>query len=99
MIAIQGDTLEIRPDVRNNARQYYLLDLIAIHGREVQLDGANSAAHVLVPGYGAFYGVEIDRLAGIAIAEGGEFRSDFAQTLTFAGDLKVLAARGAVMMR
>lgn len=94
-----GTKLTLRDDRREIVRQYLLLDLLSINGRDMQPSTAASAASVLVPGHGAFFGLEMDELVNVAIASAGDLRDDISHSQTFASDIKALSQRGFTMMR
>lgn len=60
----QGAIAEVR---RKIARRYFLLDIAATTGSPLGL-AAKPTGSLLVPDYGAFYGIKLDRLANEAIA-------------------------------
>lgn len=57
----------ISAERRTIARRYFLLDIAATTGSPLGL-AAKPTGSLLVPGYGAFYGIKLDRLAKEAIA-------------------------------
>lgn len=94
-----GTRLSLRDDRREIVRQLLLLDLVSINGREVQPGNAFTAANVLVSGHGAFFGLEMDELANVAIANAGELRDEISHSQTFAADIRALSQQGFTMMR
>lgn len=99
VIRKEGTKLALHEGRREIVRQHLLLDVLSIHGRDVQLGTAASAASVLVSGHGAFFGLEMDELVNSAVANGGELREDISHSQTFAADIKALSQRGFTMMR
>jgi hypothetical protein len=89
-----SNKLTLREDRRHIIRQYYLLDILSIHGRNIQPGTSTSVASILVPGRGAFFGLEMDELATVAIAHAGKLREDISHSQTFAADIKALSQRG-----
>jgi hypothetical protein len=93
-LASNGKKLALREDRREIVRQHLLLDVLSIHGRELQPKQPTNGARVLVPGHGAFWGLEMDELVSGAIASSGTLRDEFADSQTFTRDLKAIAQRG-----
>jgi hypothetical protein len=94
-VILKEDTkLTLRNERREIVRQHLLLDVLSIHGRDVQPGTAASAASVLVCGHGAFFGLEIDELANLAVASAGKLREEISHSQTFAADIKALSQRG-----
>jgi hypothetical protein len=98
VIVKQGTRLRLRDDRRAIVRQYLLLDVAAINGRDIQPGTAASPASVLVPGYGAFHGMEMDELVNVAVSEAGSLRDDISHSQTFTADIKALSQRGHIMV-
>ncbi len=94
-----GAMLELKTDRRDTIRQHLLLDVLAIHGREMKPGSAAAPASVLVPGYGAFWGMAMDELVNVAVANvgAGTLRDEIEHSQTFAADIKALAQRGLCM--
>jgi hypothetical protein len=88
----------LRDNRRNIVRQHLLLDVLACNGHVLK-PGSTSSACILIPGYGAFYGMEIDDLAIKSIAVAGQLRDDLSHSHTFSSDIRALSQRGLVMMR
>ena len=99
MIDKDTTTLKLRDERRQIVRQHLPLDVLAIHGKEVQPGTPAAAASVLIPGYGAFYGLEMDELVSAAAASSGTLKEDIEDSKTFASDIKALSQGGFVMMR
>jgi len=98
VIIKKGSQLVLRDDRRPIVRQHLLLDVVAIHGKSVQPGTTTSSASVLVPGYGAFYGLEMDELVSKAISVAGSLLEDISHSQTFATDIKELSQRGQIMV-
>lgn len=94
VILKDGSRLVMRDDRREIVRQLLLLDVLSIHGRDIQPGTANSAATILVPGYGAFYGLAMDEMVNIAVTNAGKLREDISHSQTFAADIKKLSQQG-----
>lgn len=93
-----GTKLILRDERREVVRQHLLLDVLSINGREMQPGTAASSARVMVPGFGAFYGMEIDELVSAALLSAGILREDISHSLTFAADIKTLSQKGHCMV-
>jgi len=99
LVRKEGATLKIKDERRSIVRQHLLLDVLAIHGRDIHPGNSKTAACVMIPGYGAFYGLEMDELVGSAISAAGILREEIAHSQTFASDIKELSQSGLIMMR
>ena len=99
VIGKTGTKLVLKDERRSLVRQYLLLDILSIYGEVIQPGTAASAASILVPGYGAFYGLNIDQLVNVAIDNAGIFRDEISQSQTFSADIKALSQCGFTMMR
>ena len=86
--------LSLRDDRRETVRQHLLLDVLCIHGRDIQPGTTASVASVLVSGHGPFFGMEMDKLANVAIAKAGQLGEEISHSQTFAADIKALSQRG-----
>lgn len=99
IIKTNGHTLQIRDDRREIIRQHFLLDMIATNGYQIDPKAQETMGNILIPGYGMFYGTELDELVKIAIDNAGILRDDISHSQTFASDIKALSRRGFVMVR
>ena len=95
----RGTKLDLRPDRREVVRQYLLLDVLSLHGQDMQSVTTTSGDKVLVPGYGAFFGLEREGLFKIVTQSAGKLRDDFSDQKTFAADIEALSQRGFIMVR
>ncbi len=82
---------------RQIVRRYLLLDLIALNSKSLSRD--ELAGKILVPGYGAFNGMPIDKLAEIAIEASPVLADDFSHSPTFLSDVRWLVENGYAMAR
>lgn len=98
VIIKKGSQLVLRDDRRSIVRQHLLLDVVAINGKSVQPGTSTSSASVLVPGYGAFYGLEMDELVSKAISVAGSLNEEICHSQTFATDIKTLSQQGQIMV-
>lgn len=99
IIKANGHNLHIRDDRRDIIRQHFLLDMIAINGYQINPKAQETMGNILIPGYGMFYGIELDELVKVAIGSAGILRDDISHSQTFASDIKALSRRGLVMVR
>lgn len=97
LINKNGSMLSLREERREIVRQYLLLDVLALFGKEIQPGAPTSPASVLVPGYGAFHGMEMDELVRVALAHAGTLSADISDSQTFTSDIKALAQRDLCM--
>lgn len=99
LIIKNGNKLALNENRRDRVRQYLLLDIVSTYGRVVQPSASNSEANVMIPGYGPFYGLEMDSLVNMAVENAGALREEISHSQTFAADIKVLSQSGFTMMR
>ena len=95
LILKSGTKLVLQTNRREVVRQHLMLDLLSIHGRAIQPE---SSAAILVPGHGAFHGLEMDAFASLAVANAGSLREEISHSPTFAADLKALSQRRQCMV-
>jgi hypothetical protein len=93
-----GEILMLHENRRPIVRRYFLLDSIASNGRTIIPELAASLGAILVPGYGAFYGMNVDELGRLTQSLNTGLRDELGHTVTFTSDLRELANRGYVMM-
>lgn len=86
--------LILRDERRAIVRQYLLLDVLSIHGHDIQPGTCASAASILIPGHGAFYGLEMDELVKLATEYAGILHEDISHSQTFTADIKSLSQHG-----
>ncbi len=98
VVLSDGNKLSIREDRREIVRRLLLLDILALKGRAVVPGTPSATASVLVPGYGAFHGLEMDELVNQAIDNGGALAEDISHSQTFASDIKALSVQGLCMV-
>jgi hypothetical protein len=90
----QGRVLTLRADRRKLARRYLLLDVVATRGStltEMQLQGSR---HILVPGFGPNWGMELRRLGKEAIQAAQTLAEDWGDVTEFRQDVKWLVRQG-----
>lgn len=85
----------ITAERRTIARRYFLLDIAARMGSPLGL-AAKPTGSLLVPGYGAFYGIKLDRLADEAIAMAPCLSKDWTRSQILA-DITWLCDEGLTM--
>lgn len=93
-----GGTFTVCPDRSEVVRRYLLLDIAARTG--ATLDGKRDelAGSVLIPGYGPFFGVKLDRLAAEAERLAPGLRQTWGSPRHFLADVRWLAERRFAMM-
>ncbi len=89
--------IDIVPARREQARRYFLLDTVAIHGTTLTRAATSLAGYVLVPGYGPFHGMKVAELRKAAVAKAPTLSADWADEQVFHDDLRWLAGRGYVI--
>jgi hypothetical protein len=93
------DTLSLRPDRREVARRYLLLDVAVLGGRVLDPHrDVRGSGFVLVPGHGPFWGIELDRLAERALALAPGLSSDWTSPTVFPQDVRWLCDQGLAML-
>lgn len=91
LIEEKGDVLSLRADRRSIVRRFFLLDTIACHGGS--LEGRAEAGHLLVPGYGPFYGMKLVSLLEKATALAPGFAAELRGSQVLLGDIQWLEER------
>ena len=89
-----GEFIDINPEHRSRVRQYLLLDVTAREGRKLNPLAENLKGFLLVPGYGAFHGLEFDELARKSILIAPGLQSDWCMPDVILSDIRVLCERG-----
>lgn len=90
--------LQLLDHRREVVRQHLLLDTLCQYGRSITPDAGAPMSSVLVPGFGPFFGMELDQLAKHAIASAGQMTDEVSHSQTFASDIKALLQRGQCMV-
>ena len=90
IIVVSGTTLVIHSPRRPIARRYLLLDTIAVAGRALSEVMPNVAGHILIPGFGALFGVKLTELLDEAIKIAPGFATDLQDSKTLLGDIQWL---------
>jgi hypothetical protein len=78
------------------ARRHFILDVIAIHGSV--LVPQQGKGHILIPGYGPFYGIKLKDLPPLILHYATSLTPEINSTSTFLADLEWLAGNGYIMM-
>jgi hypothetical protein len=99
MIDNSGQILSIKADRREIVRQYFILDLVATNGSSVEIGRQGSSANVLIPGYGAFFGIRLEDLVKQAVGIKSMFSEDISHSPTLTNDISRLSERGFIMVR
>lgn len=97
LLVQSGRSITLAPGRREIVRRYLLLDCAVHHARP--LDREQLAGKILVPGYGPFHGVDLDRLAQALTDLDSLFSAEYAHSPTLLSDLRQLAEKGYVMGR
>lgn len=86
----------IRPDRRDLARRYLVLDIVANNGIKPEINKLNG--YLLIPGFGLFYGLELDAVVENAIKVAPSLRKDWSDPKVISKDLRWLIEKGYVKM-
>jgi hypothetical protein len=81
---------------RDIVRRYALLDTVARHGEEIR-HPANATNGLLVPGFGAFYGMKLTDLPNAAAQETPGFAEELGRTTVFVDDVAWLKEQELVL--
>lgn len=79
----------------STSRRYLILDAIAIHGTVLS---SQEKGHVVVPGYGPFYGLKLKELPNLVSRCAPALKPVISDTTTFLADIEWLAGNGFVMI-
>lgn len=96
-LAESGDGILISDRRKEIVRRYLLLNIAANNSSEVP--SSRLAGKVLLPGYGAFYGISMDHLAKVSIGCCPIFRDSYASSSSFLSDLRWLSEKGYILGR
>lgn len=97
LLVQSGRGVALASERRDIVRRYLLLDC-AVHNA-APLDREHLAGKVLVPGYGPFHGVGLDRLAQALMELDSLFSAEYEHSPTLLADIRQLAEEGCVMGR
>lgn len=89
--------LRISQARRTLVRQYFLLDVAAIHGGAFDPARESLSGKFLIPGYGPFFGLPLDALASRAMELAPAFGEDWRHPSVILADIKELCDRGYAM--
>jgi len=95
----KGSKLILLENRRSIVRQYLLLDTLSRNGRNMISASNISPASVLIPGSGAFCGLEMDAMVNFALAVAGELTEEISNSRILAADIKSLSKSGFIMVR
>jgi hypothetical protein len=90
-----NDTYAVSEARASTSRRYLILDAIAIHGSVLS---SQEKGHVLVPGYGPFYGLKLKELPNLVARRAPALKPVISDTSTFLADIEWLAEKGFVMI-
>ena len=82
---------------RDLVRRYQILDCIASNGRKI--DTSTVKGSIIVPGYGAFYGIELDELIDLFDEWAPSMKNEIENSKILMGDIKWLVEQGMAMTR
>lgn len=91
IIISKNNFLQITDLRRSIVRQYFILDLISNVGKTIP--ACNTSA-ILIPGYGDFFGIDMDALVDKILAVCGQLHDEFVQSKVLMSDLKCLSQQG-----
>lgn len=86
-----SDQVTIRSERAEIVRRYFLLDVIAIQGKK--LLSKEMSGQVMIPGYGAFYGVKFNEAIKAALEFAPQLRDEWNNPELWADDLQWLLDR------
>ena len=98
LIRYRRSRVVISEQRREIVRRYFLLDLIARHGKKIghkrELSGK-----VLIPGHGAFYGLPMAQLPTLAKPVAPEFADEIGTSEVLLQDIQWLREKGTVLFK
>ena len=94
----RGSTGEfvLNPERRELVRRYFLLDVVACFGNAPNPSERMSGS-LVVPGYGAFFGMKFDEVVAKAVELAPLLESDWQDPKAVMGDIRVLCDEGVAM--
>lgn len=92
-----GSHYQISQERRDIVRRYFLLDLVAVNG--TTLTQKTISGKSLIPGYGPFYGMALDKLVEHAAKSSKEFYNEVSHSQTFLKDIRWLCEEGLMLSR
>ena len=99
LVLVQDDSLSLSLKRRTIARRYFLLDVVARCGESSALATEKLSGSLMVPGYGAFYGMKLDFLVSEALSLAASLREDWVEPTVFPRDIRWLCDEGLAMSR
>ena len=97
VVAGKKDKLAVSVSRREVARRYLLLDVGARLGSAPSTPGEKLTGCLLVPGYGPFHGIKLDRLATEAIKVAPGLKPDLSRSQVMLADIRWLCEQGLVV--
>lgn len=91
------DGILISDERKDVVRRYLLLNIAANNSSEVRSD--RLAGKILLPGYGAFFGISMDQLADASIKCCPVFKDAYGKSPSFLADLRWLSEKGYILGR
>jgi hypothetical protein len=87
----------IQESRRSLVRRYFLLDVIAQHGRKADHKG-ELLGSIIIPGYGPFYGVRLTDLMTASLQLSPEFHNDWSRPEVIMEDINWLCDQRLAML-
>jgi len=97
LISEQNSTFLIQESRRSLVRRYFLLDVIAQHGRKADHKG-ELLGSIIIPGYGPFYGVRLTDLMTASLQLSPEFHNDWSRPEVIMEDINWLCDQRLAML-
>jgi hypothetical protein len=92
-----GEHIAVRADRKDQARAYFVLDIVALSGRAVDVATSSLPGFISIPGYGPYFGLEDSAAKATAVDVVPGFAADWPDDATFQADVMQLAQRNFVM--
>lgn len=95
----EGGRLRVLDERRELVRRYFLLDTVACNGTRLDRAPGTLEGHVLVPGYGPFFGMRLDEIIPQALAAAPALGDDWGDPTVVASDIAWLSSSTYAMLR
>jgi hypothetical protein len=99
LIIHSSDRLEVHPDRRTTARRYFLLDIIANFGKTIQASPQALNGHILIPGYGPFFGMRLSKLVQDSTEVAPALKDDWRSPDHLLQDIEWITSHGFAISR
>lgn len=97
LVSEADDSFFIREERRSLARKYFLLDVVAQHGKSADSKG-ELVGSIIIPGYGPFYGMRLTQLMTEALRVAPGFRKDWSNPEIIMKDINWLCDQRLAML-